>query len=82
MSLLSSTISSYRNSASLSKLNVSNIVSVEPLKIKLTDSEEPRAPNQDETDILVKKLFDVYKQQKQQVNFFECFARFLEFLVN
>jgi hypothetical protein len=37
------------------------------LKIRLIDGEEPRIPSQEEIDLIVKKLFDVYKQQKQQV---------------
>ena len=64
-----------------SKLNVKSIVSVEPLKIKLAEEEEPRAPNQGETDTLVKKLFDVYKLQKQQVSlpiiYQNCFRYFI-----
>jgi hypothetical protein len=66
----SSSNSNNGNSVNISKLNVNHIVSVEPLKIKLNEGEEPRAPNQDETDVLIKRLFDVYKQQKQQVNNF------------
>ena len=49
------------------KLNISNILTLEPLQIKITENEESRAPTNDECEVLLKKLFEVYKQQKQQV---------------
>lgn len=49
------------------KLGLNHIFSVEPLKICVNEDESPRAPNIDECEILIKKLYDLYKQQKQQV---------------
>lgn len=49
------------------KLTINQIYSVEPLRIKLNESDEPRAPSLDESEVLIKKLFELYKQQKQQV---------------
>lgn len=50
-----------------SKLGVHNIVSTEPLKIRLNETDEPRSPNAEESDALLKRLFESYKLQKQQV---------------
>ncbi len=52
----------------LSKLNLNNIYTIDPLRIKITDTDEPRAPTYEECEIIIKKLFDIYRQQKQQVN--------------
>ena len=53
------------------KISINQIYSVEPLRIKLSENEEPRAPSLEESEIIIKKLFDTYKQQKQQVIFFD-----------
>lgn len=38
------------------------------MRICIIENESPRAPTHEECEILVKKLFDVYKQQKQQIS--------------
>ena len=58
---------SNRTISSLPKLNLNHIYSIEPLRIKFNDGEEPRIPTNEETEMLVKKLFNTYKLQKQQV---------------
>lgn len=55
------------NSVSGVKLSVEHIHSLEPLRIKIAETEEPRAPNANESEILIRLLFSMYKQQKQQV---------------
>jgi hypothetical protein len=65
---------SNKTSQQVTKVSISHIFSVEPLKIKMNESEEARAPTLDEADALVKKLFEIYKQQKQQVNVVHCQA--------
>ena len=51
----------------VSKLNLNHICSIEPLRIRLSEKDEPRAPTVEESESIVKKLFELYKQQKQQV---------------
>ncbi len=53
---------------SLAKLNLSNIYTVEPLRIKVHENDEPRPPTLEESEIFISKLYDLYKHQKQQVN--------------
>jgi hypothetical protein len=48
-------------------LGIQHIFSIEPLRISIHENEAPREPNFEETEVLVKKLFEVYRQQKQQV---------------
>lgn len=62
----SSATSSSFNSILL-KLNVNNIYTVEPLLIKLSETDEPRAPTHEESEVIIKRLFETYRQQKQQV---------------
>lgn len=52
----------------LPKLTVKHIYSTEPLLIRYNESDEPRAPNHEESKSLIKTLFDQNKQQKQQVS--------------
>ena len=61
----SSTNSSFNSL--LLKLNLNNIYTVEPLMIKLSEAEEPRAPTHEESEVIIKRLFETYRQQKQQV---------------
>jgi hypothetical protein len=56
-----------QSAVNISKLGLNHIFSVEPLKICISDNETPRAPNLEECEMLIKRLYDVYKQQKQQV---------------
>ncbi len=51
----------------LLKLNLNNIYTVEPLLIKLNETDEPRAPTHEESEVIIKRLFETYRQQKQQV---------------
>ena len=51
----------------LNKLNLNNIYTVEPLRIKLHENDEPRPPTLEESEIFISKLYDLYKNQKQQV---------------
>ena len=68
------TVSNHNNSVNslnqmlISKLNLNHIYTVEPLLIKVNEKDEPRAPNIEESESIIKKLFELYKQQKQQVN--------------
>jgi len=55
------------NQMFISKLNLNHIYTIEPLLIKMNEKDQPRAPNQDESESIIKKLFELYKQQKQQV---------------
>ena len=55
------------NANSMSTLSIANIYSIEPLKIKTQQNEEARAPNIDECESIIKNLYEIYKQQKQQV---------------
>ena len=64
------------NQMLISKLNLNNIYTIEPLLIKINEKDEPRAPNQEESESIIKKLFELYKQQKQQVKFNENFFKF------
>ena len=63
----SSTSSSFNSL--LLKLNLNNIYTVEPLLIKLSETDEPRAPTHEESEVIIKRLFETYRQQKQQVFF-------------
>jgi hypothetical protein len=56
------------NANSMSNLSIANIYSIEPLKIKSQQNEEARAPNIDECESIIKNLYEIYKQQKQQVS--------------
>jgi hypothetical protein len=58
-----------RNTTIFPKLNINHIYSIEPFRIKFNDGEEPRTPTNEEIEMLVKKLFNTYKLQKQQVIF-------------
>lgn len=49
-------------------LNLNNIYTVEPLRIKLNDNDEPRPPTLEESEIFISKLYDLYKHQKQQIS--------------
>jgi hypothetical protein len=60
----------------ISKLNLNNIYTIEPLLIKINEKDEPRAPNQEESESIIKKLFELYKQQKQQVKINGNFLKF------
>lgn len=52
----------------LNKLNLNNIYTVEPLRIKLHENDEPRPPTLEESEIFISKLYDLYKNQKQQIS--------------
>ncbi|RNA07090.1 coiled-coil domain-containing 74B-like isoform X1 [Brachionus plicatilis] len=52
----------------ITKININQIYSIDPLRIKMSEAEEPRAPSLQESEIIIKKLFDIYKQQKQQIS--------------
>ena len=52
----------------LAKLNLNNIYTVEPLRIKLHEQDEPRPPTLEESEVFISKLYDLYKHQKQQVS--------------
>ena len=52
----------------LAKLNLNNIYTVEPLRIKLHEHDEPRPPTLEESEVFISKLYDLYKHQKQQVS--------------
>lgn len=54
--------------SSITKLNLNNIYTVEPLRIKLNESDEPRPPTLEESEIFISKLYDLYKHQKQQIS--------------
>jgi hypothetical protein len=57
-----------QQSTIITKLNLNNIYSVHPtLLIKINKEDEPRAAKVEEAEVLVKKLFELYKQQKQQI---------------
>ncbi len=62
----SSTNSSFNSI--LLKLNLNNIYTVEPLLIKISETDEPRAPTHEESEVIIKRLFETYRQQKQQVS--------------
>jgi len=66
---LSNNNTSSLNHMLISKLNLNHIYTIEPLLIKINEKDEPRAPNQEESESIIKKLFELYKQQKQQVKF-------------
>jgi hypothetical protein len=65
------------NNPNLSKLNLSNIYTVEPLRIKLHENDEPRAPSLEEAEVFISKLYDLYKHQKQQVSNYFLFPTML-----
>lgn len=50
------------------KLNLNHIYTIEPLLIKVNDKDDPRTPSKEESESIVKKLFELYKQQKQQIS--------------
>jgi hypothetical protein len=55
-----------RSSSNLS-VGINNIFSVDPLRVTLDENETPREPRFEECEVLVRKLFETHKQQKQQV---------------
>ncbi len=55
-----------RSSSNLS-VGINNIFSVDPLRVTLDENEAPREPRFEECEVLVRKLFETHKQQKQQV---------------
>jgi hypothetical protein len=59
--------SSTKSTNGVKVISVEQIFSLEPLMVKTAENEEPRAPTSEESEILVKNLFALYKQQKQQV---------------
>ena len=63
----SNTNTTTNNVPAVSKLNLNHICSIEPLRIRLSEKDEPRAPTVEESESIIKKLFELYKQQKQQV---------------
>lgn len=63
----SNTNTTTNNVPVVSKLNLNHICSIEPLRIRLSEKDEPRAPTVEESESIIKKLFELYKQQKQQV---------------
>ncbi|CAF0855488.1 unnamed protein product [Brachionus calyciflorus] len=50
------------------KININQIYSIDPLRIKLNESDEPRTPSLEESEIIIKKLYETYKQQKQHIS--------------
>ncbi len=68
---------SVNNATNLLKLNLNNIYTIEPLRIKMHEYEEPRQPTLEESEVFISKLYDLYKHQKQQVgkirNIFDSF---------
>ena len=61
-------MASVRIASGSPRINVDHIYSLEPLRIKTSEHEEPRAPTTEESDMLVRSLFSMYKQQRQQVS--------------
>jgi hypothetical protein len=61
------TTTANNNNPIVTKLNLNHICSIEPLRIRLSEKDEPRAPTVEESESIIKKLFELYKQQKQQV---------------
>lgn len=57
------------SNSNLAKINLNNIYTIEPLRIKLNENDDPRPPTLEETEVFILKLYNLYKHQKQQVTY-------------
>lgn len=70
LSLSNGTTLSTGMAGGLARLTIDHIHSLEPLRIRTSEHEEPRAPTNEESEMLVRSLCNMYKQQRQQVRIF------------
>ena len=64
----SPSLNQHVTNSNLAKINLNNIYTIEPLRIKLNENDEPRAPTNEESEVFISKLYNLYKHQKQQVS--------------